>query len=94
MLKGTKKLFPSDYDKFKDAMVEAAGQDDLPVMLELKTDISEFSFSDFQDLLTEFKYDTGLEMTGHFYTCPDCGMLHVMLEVDYADEDEEERILQ
>ena len=35
MLEGTKKLFPTDYRKFTEAMVSAADEDELPVELQL-----------------------------------------------------------
>ena len=35
MLEGTKKLFPKDYQRFKDAMISAADDNSLPVTLEL-----------------------------------------------------------
>lgn len=93
MLNGTKKLFPTDYDKFTDAMITAAEEDELPVTLQMD-DISKISLNDIQDLFLEFKHDTGLAIAGHLLMCRDCGMMHLLLDVDYPEDDEEERILQ
>ena len=92
MLEGTKRLFPTDYQAFKEAMLEAAEEDTLPVLLEMK-ETCNFTLNDFQDLFYEFNLDTGLEITGHFFVCEDCGKLHVTIEVDYPEVDED-RILQ
>lgn len=35
MQEGTKKLFPTDYDRFKEAMISAANDNSLPVALQL-----------------------------------------------------------
>lgn len=85
MLEGTKKLFPTDYKKFKEAMIEAAEEEELPVALQLN-DTSKFTLNDFRDAFYEFQCDTGLDITGTFFICPDCGQLHVMVEVDYPEE--------
>ena len=87
MLEGTKKLFPTDYKKFKEAMLEAANDASLPVALQLN-DIKKFTLKDFQDAFTEFRKDTGLDITGSFFLCPTCENLHVMIEIDYPQIDE------
>ncbi len=89
MLEGTQKLFPKDYESLKSAMLEAAENGNLPLTLQL-TSPTKFNFQNFQDLFMDFEYDTGLIMTGTFFICNDCGELHVMIEVDYPDEDEYE----
>ena len=35
MREGTKKLFPKDYDRFKENMIEAANDNNLPITLQL-----------------------------------------------------------
>ncbi len=92
LLAGTKKLFPTDYEKFKETMIAAAEEEELPIALQLN-DTSKFTLKDFEDAFTEFERDTGLQITGSFFTCPDCGRLHVMVEVDYP-EFEENTLLQ
>ena len=87
MLAGTKKLFPTDYEVFKDTMIVAAEEDRLPIALQLN-DTSKFSLKDFEDAFAEFERDTGLQITGSFFICPDCGRLHVMVEVDYSELEE------
>ena len=92
MLEGTKKLFPSDYQQFKSAMLSAADDDNLPVQLQLN-DIANFTLKDFEDLFTEFNFETSLEMRGKFSISPDCGKLRLVLEVDRG-ENREPRFLQ
>lgn len=87
LLEGTKKLFPTDYLKFKEAMIEAAEDDSLPIALQLN-DIQKFTLKDFEDAFTEFRLDTGLDISGNFFLCPTCDHLHVMIEVDYPEVDE------
>lgn len=85
MLQGTKRLFPTDYGKFVEAMIEAAEEDALPVMLQLE-DIKDFTLKDLQDLFYEFNNDTGLYIDGHIFLCEDCGAMHLVLEIDYPEE--------
>ena len=87
MLQGTKKLFPTDYKKFKEMMIEAAEENELPMAVELN-DISKFTLTDLQDVCFEFNRDTSLNMRGEFFLCQECGQMHVMLIVDYSDEEE------
>ena len=87
MLKGTKKLFPNDYDKFIGAMIEAADEEELPLALQLN-DIGDFTLKDFQDLFYEFHQDTSLDLHGTLFMCNDCGKLHLLLEVDYPEEED------
>lgn len=89
MLEGTKKLFPSDYMDFVETMVDAADSGDLPIGLQLQGS-KDFTLNDFQDFFLDFKYDTGLDITGTIFLCPDCGELHLLIEVNYPGEDEEE----
>lgn len=93
MLEGTKKFFPTEYDKFKNAMKEAAEKEELPALLQMD-DLSNLSLNDLQDLFYEFNYDTGLSIEGHVFTCDECGMLHLMIEINYPEEKEEKRLLQ
>ena len=92
MLRGTKKLFPNDYEKFKTYSLEAAEEENLPIAFQLDN-LDDFSFNDFQDMFYEFTCDTGLEITGTIFTCNDCGKLHLLVEVNYPYS-EEESILQ
>ena len=93
MLNGTKRLFPNDYKDFVESMVEAADEEELPVMLQLD-DLKDYTLKDIQDMFFEFNRDTALEITGHLFLCDDCGKLHLLIKVDYPGEDGEERILQ
>ena len=79
MLPGTKKLFPTDYEKFKKAMLSAAENDELPVVLQLG-DVKDFTLKDFQDTFNDFQRETGLEVTGSMFLCDHCDRLHLNLE--------------
>ena len=92
MLEGTKKLFPTDYDRFKEAMVSAAEANDLPVALQLD-DIKDYTLRDYQDLFADFTLETSLEMEGSFFLCRDCGKLHLRLVINCLKR-EEKHILQ
>ena len=92
MREGTKKLFPDDYQRFKDTMISASRDGELPVELQLD-DIGDYTLKDFQDAFSDFKTDTGLDMNGSLYLCRDCGKLHFILEVS-CEKAEEHRILQ
>ena len=92
MQEGTKKLFPTDYDRFKEAMISAANDNSLPVALQLD-DIRDYTLKDLQDAFSDFNMDTGLEMNGSVFFCHDCGKLHLMLEIS-RDRTEDLRILQ
>lgn len=92
MLNGTKKLFPKDYQSFKEAMISAANNNSLPVCLQLD-DIRDYTLNDLQDTFSDFNMDTGLEMNGSLFLCHDCGKLHLILEI-CRDQMEELRILQ
>ena len=84
MLQGTKKLFPTKYAEFKDAMMTAAKEDALPVVLQLD-DIKDYTLKDIQDMFHEFQNDTGLNITGTLFICDTCNNLHLLIEVDYKD---------
>lgn len=92
MLNGTKRLFPTDFVEFKEAMIESAEDGTLPAYLQLD-DVRDFTLKDFQDAFYEFERDTGLSIAGSLFMCEECGRLHVMIEVDYPDE-EENKLLQ
>ena len=92
MLEGTRKLFPDNYERFKETMISAANEDDLPVSLQLN-DIRDFTLKDFQDAFSDFSMETGLEMNGSLFFCHDCGKLHLALEIT-RDRTEDTRILQ
>jgi len=92
MLDGTKRLFPNDYQRFKENMIEAANDNDLPVVLQLD-DIRDYTLKDLQDTFSEFSMDTGLEMNGSLFFCHNCGKLHLLLEIS-RDRMEDMRILQ
>ncbi len=49
MMEGTKKLFPKDYEQFKEAMISAANDNSLPVSLQLD-DIRDYTLKDLQDI--------------------------------------------
>lgn len=87
MRKGTERLFPTDYEKFKESMLDAAYEEELPVVLQLE-DIKDFTLKDIQDLFYDFRTDTSLDINGTLFMCPDCGRLHLLLEVDYPETDE------
>ena len=92
MLDGTKRLFPNDYQRFKENMIEAANDNSLPVVLQMD-DIRDYTLKDLQDAFTEFSMDTGLEMNGSLFFCHNCGKLHLLLEIS-RDRMEDMRILQ
>ena len=84
MLEGTKKLFPKDYDKLREVMIQAAEQDKLPIALSLEEDKG-FTLKDFRDLFYDFKKDTGLQMTATLYSCDVCDELHTIIEIDMPE---------
>ena len=84
-LDGTKKLFPTDYERFKAAMIKAADEKELPVMLQMSSS-DDFTIKDFQDLITDFQMETSLEMQGSFFLCDDCKTMHLILTVDYPEK--------
>ena len=88
MRKGTQKMFPREWNRFVGMMFDAAEQDALPLAFQVD-DINLFSFKDIEDTFNDFKETTGLDVTGHMFLCPDCGKLHLMIEVDYDEEDED-----
>ena len=92
MLEGTKKLFPTDYERFKEAMITAANDNSLPVALQLD-EIRDYTLKDIQDTFSDFSLETGLEMNGSLFFCHNCGKLHLVLEVS-RDRTEDMRILQ
>ena len=92
MLEGTKKLFSKDYDRFREAMIEAADDCALPVTLQMD-DIRDVTLRDLQDTFCDFSNDTGLEMNGQVFYCHTCKKLHLVLEIR-RDRTEETRILQ
>lgn len=91
MLKGTKKLFPTDYRSFTEGMTRAAGAGELPVSLQLN-DIRDYTLKDFQDVCIDFNRDTGLELQGTFGYCRRCGKMHLFLHVDWPEKEEEDEI--
>ena len=91
MLEGTKKLFPKDYEQFKEAMISAANDNSLPVSLQLD-DIRNYTLKDLQDMFSDFIIDTGLEINGSLFFCHDCGKLHLILEI-CRDKMEDVRML-
>ena len=80
MREGTKKLFPKDYDRFKENMIEAANDNNLPITLQLD-EIRDYTLQDLQDAFSDFNLDTGLELNGSLFLCHDCGKMHLLLEV-------------
>ena len=92
MQNGTRKLFPTDYEKFKEAMISAANDNELPIGLQLD-DIRDYTLKDLQDTFSDFNLETGLEMNGSLFFCHDCGKLHLLLEVS-RDRREDLRKLQ
>ena len=81
MREGTKKLFPTDYERFKECMIEAANDNSLPVTIELD-DIRDYTLKDIQDAFDEFNMDTSLELTGYLYFCQKCKKLHLVMDVN------------
>ncbi len=94
MREGTKRIFPTDYEKFTSSMIEAANDRRLPVILEMDK-AGDFNLKDFHDALFDFNRDTGLELRGSFYYCNRCNRMHTRLEVDWPSAEEgEEPLLQ
>lgn len=85
MLEGTKRLFPTDYEKFKNAMIDAAETDDLPIFLQLE-DLKDFTLKDIQDMFCEFEQDTGLEIEGHVFLEDNKKNLIFVISVDHPEE--------
>lgn len=86
MLAGTKKLMGNIYDTFVDAMIDAAEDESLPMVMELQ-ESTKFTMHDLYDLMYEFRTDTGLEMTSSSYLCNECGQLHTVITIDYPEDD-------
>ena len=89
MLAGTRKLMGNKYSEFCEAMIAAAEKDALPISIVVENTFG-MTFQDISDLCKEFEKDTGLELTGHLFMCHECNQLHVQLDVDYPEEEEEE----
>ena len=85
MLDGTKKLFPTDYERFRDAMIDAANDRQLPVTLQLN-DIKDYTLKDLQDAFFDFNRDTSLELKGSLSYCHKCDKMHLVLEVDWPEK--------
>lgn len=81
MREGTKKLFPTDYKRFKECMIEAANNNNLPITLQLD-DVRHYTLKDLQDAFDDFNMDTSLELTGYLYFCQKCKKLHLVMDVD------------
>ena len=84
MMEGTKRLFPTEYEDFRNAMVEAANKHELPAALMLD-DIKDFTLRDFQDLFIQFNLETGLEMTGSMAISEKTGRLQLCVEIRQAE---------
>ena len=89
MYKGTRKIVGSEYKRLCETMTEMAENDALPVTFKLE-EIRDLSCQDIGDLCNEFERDTDLEMTAHVFVCHDCGRTHIIFEVDYKDDEEDE----
>ena len=63
MRDGTRKMFPTQFEDFKKAMLTAARENQLPVKLKLG-DISDYSLKDVEDMFGEFSQETGLSILG------------------------------
>ena len=85
MLAGTRKLFPTDFTRFKTSMLKAAEEGELTVTLQL-SDLKDFTLTDLQDLLIEFQLETGLDMKGSLFLSDDDGRMHLTLEVNYPEK--------
>ena len=88
MLDGTKRLFPTEYKHFTASMIQAAEEGALPVCLHLN-DIGNYTLKDFQDAFQDFTNDTCLAIEANMFLCDDCGKMHVLVEIDYPDVDED-----
>jgi hypothetical protein len=85
MLDGTKKLFPTEYKNFIQAMKSAAEDGNLPVALQLE-DVGNVTLKDVEEMFCDFKRDTSLDITGMLFLCNDCGRLHMITEVTYPEK--------
>ena len=86
MFQGTKRMFPTDYHKFTEAMIEAAETEQLPISLQLDN-ASDYTLKDVQDMFLDFQNDTALDIVGSVFLCEDCGKLHLLVHVDYPEEE-------
>jgi hypothetical protein len=68
-------------------MLSAAENEDLPATLQLD-ELGDFTLKDFQDMFSDFISDTGLDIEGHLYFCPECNKLHLVVSVDNPDADQ------
>lgn len=85
MLEGTKKLFPNDFEDLVEDMLCAAEADELPVVLQCDNPMN-FTVKDLSDLFYDFYKCTSLDMQGHLFRCPECGRMHLDLQIDWPTE--------
>lgn len=75
-----------DYKRFCETAIQAAEQGRLPLGFQMD-DGNELTLEAIQKFCIGFQRDTGLDITGHFFICSDCGRLHVLFEIDYSECD-------
>ena len=66
------------------ATLNCLDSDDLPLCLN-REDPMELSLIDIKDFIDNVKKDTELDATIQFYTCDECGRLHMMVIIDEKD---------
>lgn len=76
-----------DYDEIVENAISAAEEGDLPAGLQVDESI-EYTIEDIRELLYRFHKDTGLDMTAVNFLCDQCGRMHLILEIDYCDEED------
>ena len=89
MLDGTKKIFPTEYEKFVETTVFAAEEDQLPIAFQCDEEfIKDITAQDVHDLIYEYHRDSGLDLTATYFMCNHCKKLHLLFEVNYPEEED------
>ena len=92
MLNGTRKVCAGDYEDFKASTLKMLENGMLPIGV-IMEDVRDCTLRDFQDFLTDFHMDTGLELTGRFLLDHASGNLTVILEINRMKPDNGEKNL-
>ena len=78
-----KKVFESNYEEFKDYCLE----EEKPIAMNLQIDDPEnWTLKEFRDFAVKFREETGLVMNYISYVCDKCNALHVIFEINDAED--------
>lgn len=92
LLAGTKRLMPTAFHDLCETMMTAADEGALPQTLQLNN-IFGVTCQDIGDLCNDFEKETELKITAHIFYCRECDKTHAIFEVDYDEDEEDQKIL-